>query len=69
MSALAEDLVPPDELAEGWQDRDSASESELRDVEFAHRGAIRERIVQIDEALDRIKGRQLRSLHRFRTHD
>ena len=55
VSELAEDRVPPDELAEGWQDRDSASESEIRDVEFAHRGAIRERILQIDEALDRIR--------------
>ncbi|MFY9608107.1 MAG: hypothetical protein WAU45_05760 [Blastocatellia bacterium] len=55
LSELAEDLVPPDELTDGWQDRDSASESEIRDVEFTHRGAIREQILQIDQALDRIK--------------
>jgi putative phosphoribosyl transferase len=44
-----------DELADGWQDRDSASEAEIRDVEFGHRGAIRQRILQIERALERIK--------------
>jgi RNA polymerase-binding transcription factor DksA len=55
VSELGEDLVLRDKLAQGWQDRDSACESEIRDVEFAYRGAIRERIFQIDQALDRIK--------------
>jgi RNA polymerase-binding transcription factor DksA len=55
LSELVVDSAPPDELADGWQDRDSASEGEIRDVEFGHRGAIRQRILQIERALERIK--------------
>jgi DnaK suppressor protein len=54
-SELASDSVSPDDLTDGWQDRDSASESSLRDVEFGHRSALRQRILQIDRALERIK--------------
>jgi RNA polymerase-binding transcription factor DksA len=45
----------PDELADGWQDRDDPSEGQIRDVEFVHRGAIRQRILHIEEAIERIK--------------
>lgn len=55
LSELALDTAPPDELADGWQDRDSAAESEIRDVEFVHRGALRHRILQIERALEQIK--------------
>jgi RNA polymerase-binding transcription factor DksA len=34
---------------------DSAAESEIRDVEFVHRGALRQRILQIERALEQIK--------------
>ena len=55
LSELTLDRTPPDELADGWQDRDSAAESEVRDVEFVHRGALRRRMLQIERALERIK--------------
>ena len=55
LSELAVDSAPPDELVNGWQERDSASEREIRDLEYIHRGAIRQRIRQIDRALERIK--------------
>ncbi|HLF84309.1 MAG TPA: THUMP domain-containing protein [Blastocatellia bacterium] len=55
LSELVVDSAPPDELADGWQDRDSASEAEIRDLEFGHRGAIRQRILQIERALERMK--------------
>ncbi|HWN98966.1 MAG TPA: hypothetical protein VNS63_06800 [Blastocatellia bacterium] len=55
LSELAGDSAHLDELADGWQDRDSAAEDEIRDVEFGHRGALRQRILQIDQAIERIK--------------
>jgi RNA polymerase-binding transcription factor DksA len=55
LSELSTDRESPDELADGWQDRDSASESEIRDVEFGHREALRKRILEIERAIERIK--------------
>jgi RNA polymerase-binding transcription factor DksA len=55
VSELAADVAPPDELVNGWQERDSASEREMRDLEYVHRGAIRQRIIRIDRALERIE--------------
>jgi RNA polymerase-binding transcription factor DksA len=52
---LSTDCESPDELADGWQDRDSASESEIRDVEFSHREALHRRVLEIDRAIERIK--------------
>lgn len=55
LSELAVDSAHPDELTDGWQDRDEPSEGQIRDVEFVHRGALRQRIIQIEAALERIK--------------
>lgn len=44
-----------DAFAEGWQDRDSPSEDEIRDVEYGHRDALRSEILAITEALCRIR--------------
>jgi RNA polymerase-binding protein DksA len=52
---LAADSLYPDELEEGWQDRDSAAEEELRAMEFGHRSAIRERLLKIEHALERLR--------------
>jgi RNA polymerase-binding transcription factor DksA len=52
---LAADTLYPDELEEGWQDRDSAAEEELRAMEFGHRSAIRERLLKIEHALERLR--------------
>ena len=42
-------------LTEGWEERDSPSEDETREVEFSHREAIILRLQQVDEALHRIR--------------
>lgn len=55
---LAAEAGPGDELAEGWQDRDSPSEDEIRDVEYSHRDALRRELVAITDALVRIRARQ-----------
>jgi RNA polymerase-binding transcription factor DksA len=55
LSELAVDSAHPDELTDGWQDRDEPSEGQIRDVEFVHRGALRQRIFQIEGALERIQ--------------
>jgi RNA polymerase-binding protein DksA len=52
---LAAESLYPDELEEGWQDRDSASEEELRAMEFEHRSAIRKRLLKIEHALERLR--------------
>jgi RNA polymerase-binding transcription factor DksA len=52
---LTADSTSPDELMDGWQDRDSAAESELREVEFDHRSAIRERILAVEQAIVRLR--------------
>jgi DnaK suppressor protein len=52
---LAAGSLYPDELEEGWQDRDSAAEEELRAMEFGHRSAIRERLLKIEHALERLR--------------
>ena len=55
LSELTVDSAIPDELTDGWQDRDEPSEGQIRDVEFVHRGALRQRVLQIEGALERIK--------------
>ncbi|MBI4455666.1 MAG: hypothetical protein HY644_07185 [Acidobacteria bacterium] len=52
--ALAADTVATEELAEGWQDRDSPSEDEIREMEYAQRQALRWRLRLVDEALNRL---------------
>jgi DnaK suppressor protein len=42
------------EMEGGWQERDSPSEIEIREVEFNHREALQTRLRDIDEALARI---------------
>ena len=41
-------------LVEGWEERDSPSEDETREIEFSHHESIILRLQQIDEALQRI---------------
>ncbi len=55
LAVLAVDSMSPDELVNGWQERDSASEDEIRDLEYMHRGTLRQQIIRIDRALERIK--------------
>lgn len=55
LSELNADSAAPDELTDGWQDRDEPSEGQIRDLEFVHRGALRQRVLQIEGALERIK--------------
>ena len=43
--------LPSDELMEGWQERDSPAEHEIRDMEYGHLELLRQRLYQIDEAL------------------
>jgi DnaK suppressor protein len=54
-SLISSSSLPADELVDGWQERDSASEQELRDIEYSHRGLLRQRLYQIDEAIERVK--------------
>jgi RNA polymerase-binding transcription factor DksA len=44
-----------EELAEGWQERDSAAERELREVEFYNRELLLDRLRQISDALERLE--------------
>lgn len=55
VSELAADSATPDELTDEWRDRDEPSEGQIRDVEFVHRGALRQRVLLIEGALERIK--------------
>jgi RNA polymerase-binding transcription factor DksA len=55
LKELVVDSAHPDELTDGWQERDEPSEGQIRDVEFVHRGALRQRILHIEGALERIK--------------
>ena len=41
-------------LTEGWEERDSPSEDEAREVEFSHHESIILRLQQVEEALQRI---------------
>jgi RNA polymerase-binding transcription factor DksA len=43
------------DLAEGWQERDSPSEEELRELEFFERDARRRRLVLVEEAIQRLR--------------
>jgi RNA polymerase-binding transcription factor DksA len=44
-----------DELVEGWQERDSPSEEEIREVEYMRREAHHLRLGLVDEALERLR--------------
>jgi DnaK suppressor protein len=52
---LAADSTAPDELTDGWQNRDSVAEEKLPEVEFEHRGTIRERLFKVEQALGRLQ--------------
>ena len=54
LDAAAGDSLVPDEDAKGWQERDSPSEREIRDLEFDQRGTTRHRLREIEEALSRL---------------
>ena len=54
VSELAADLTPSEEVINGWEERDSAAEGGIRELEYVHRGAIRQRIIRIDRSLERI---------------
>ncbi|MBL8151699.1 MAG: TraR/DksA C4-type zinc finger protein [Blastocatellia bacterium] len=47
--------LPTDELTDGWQERDSAAERELRDIEYSKLSAMQLRLRQLDEAQERLK--------------
>ncbi len=55
ISAVLADAEPlsADKLAEGWQEVDSPSEDEIREVEYSRRQALHQRLRQIDAALER----------------
>lgn len=48
-------LRPGEELAEGWQERDSPAERELREIEFLHRESLLARLRLISDAIERIE--------------
>ena len=52
---LDSEFQPGEELAVGWQERDSPAERELREVEFSHREALLVRLRQISDAIERIE--------------
>src|SRR4029079_12913863 len=51
--AIAKNLRLTHDLDEGWQERDSPSEKEIREVEFSHREHLHSTLRQIDEAWER----------------
>lgn len=53
-AAIAGNLRATNEMDEGWQERDSPAEYEIREVEFSHRENLRATLRDINEALDRI---------------
>src|SRR5690242_5895611 len=55
LAKLAVSPSSPDELADGWQERDSSSERDIRDVEYALRESLRQRLLQVDQALERLR--------------
>ena len=53
---IADEMAPvARDLESEWQERDSPSEVETRDVEFSHREALQIRVRDIDAALERIE--------------
>ena len=56
--ALAGETYEKDSIGEGMGNGDSASELEIREVEYSHRSAMRQRLRQVDGALDRLRGGQ-----------
>jgi RNA polymerase-binding transcription factor DksA len=53
-NAIAKNLRLTHDLDEGWQERDSPSEEEIREVEFSHREHLHSTLRHIDEALERL---------------
>jgi RNA polymerase-binding transcription factor DksA len=53
-NAISGGFVPTSELAEGWQEIDSPSECEIREIEYAHLDSLLQRLRAIEEALERI---------------
>jgi DnaK suppressor protein len=51
---LSAGSLPSDELTNGWQEPNSPAEDEIRDMEYGRRGLLRQRLYQIDEALERL---------------
>lgn len=54
VEALYAESRPGNELVEGWQELDDPSEREIRDVEFSHQQSLRERLRNIDKAVERL---------------
>jgi DnaK suppressor protein len=52
--AIAQNYRATEEMSEGWQERDSPSEDEIRDVEYSHRENLQAMLHHIDEALERL---------------
>ena len=53
-AAISRNLQATHEMDEGWQERDSPSEEEIREVEFSHRENLYVTLRTIDEALARL---------------
>lgn len=53
--AVQKNLRGAAELEEGWDERDSPAEDEIRELEFCHRDALLRQLRTVDEALDRIR--------------
>jgi RNA polymerase-binding transcription factor DksA len=53
-TAIANNLRLTRDMDEGWQERDSPSEKEIREVEFGHRQNLHTTLRDIDEALERL---------------
>ena len=54
-TALDIAFQPGEELAEGWQERDSAAEREIREIEFLHRESLLTRLRLISDAIEKIE--------------
>lgn len=52
---LESSFQPREELAEGWQERDSPAERETREIEYLHRESLLLRLRQISNALERLE--------------
>jgi RNA polymerase-binding transcription factor DksA len=55
IQALVAESLGDGELREGWQERGSPVEDEMRELAFSHRDALRRRLRETDEAIGRLK--------------
>lgn len=53
-SAIASHARASEEVGEGWQERDSPSEDEIRDIKYSYRANLQAMLRNIDEALQRL---------------